>query len=70
MLVTNIFSSSYNVFKRLLFQGCSTSALCGKGLTVDIFDDPILSLKWQKTSIFLPKQKLFFFKMVYCVALL
>ena len=33
MLVTSIFSFSHNVCKRLLFQGCQKSRLCGKGLT-------------------------------------
>ena len=33
MLVTSIFSFSHNVFKRLLFQGCLKSKLCGKELT-------------------------------------
>ena len=32
MLVTNIFSFSHNVFKRLFSQGHEKLGLCGKGL--------------------------------------
>ena len=32
MLVTSIFSLSYNIFKRFLFQDFQKPALCGKGL--------------------------------------
>ena len=35
MLVTSIFSFSHNIFKKLHFQGCLKSGLCGKELIVD-----------------------------------
>ena len=49
MLVTSIFSFSYNVFKSHLFQGCSQSGLCGQGLKTDN----------SSTLYSLPKNKIF-----------
>ena len=63
--ITSIFSFSYNVFKRLLFQGCKKSGLGGRGLichlhyALNLDQSKTLSFGKGSRSQSLPSNKVF-----------